>query len=122
MRALVVDDSTVMRKVLMAALGRADIVEVDQVADGAEALKALDTAEYGLVLMDWHLPGMPGTEVLQAIRATGKTLPVLVVISETEKDQAVGAVKAGARSYVIKPFDPQTLVRKIQDALTTAAE
>ena len=121
MRALVVDDSAVMRKVLIGALGRADIVEVDQAADGNEAVQAVKSSDYGLVLMDWNMPNMLGIDAVRAIRAEGKTMPIIMVTTEAEKSRVVDALKAGANNYVIKPFEPATLVTKIQEVLARAS-
>lgn len=121
MRALVVDDSAVMRKVLIGALGRANITEVDQAPDGAEAVRMVDGADYGLVLMDWNMPNMLGIDAVRAIRAKGKKMPIIMVTTEAEKSRVIEALKAGAQNYVIKPFEPNTIVGKIQDTLAKAA-
>ena len=121
MKALVVDDSAVMRKVLIGALGRAKITDVDQAADGLEAVAATEAEEYGLVLMDWNMPNMLGIDAVRAIRANGKTMPIIMVTTEAEKSRVIVALKAGAQNYVIKPFEPATIVSKIQDVLEKAA-
>jgi two-component system, chemotaxis family, chemotaxis protein CheY len=121
MRALVVDDSAVMRKVLIGALGRANITDVDQAADGVEAVSAAESQEYGLVLMDWNMPNMLGIDAVKAIRGNGKTMPIIMVTTEAEKSRVIDALKAGAQNYVIKPFEPAAIVAKIQDVLAKAA-
>ena len=118
MRALVVDDSAVMRKVLIGALGRANITEVDQAADGQEAVAATEASQYDIVLMDWNMPNMLGIDALRAIRANGKTMPIIMVTTEAEKSRVIEALKAGAQNYIIKPFEPTTIVSKIQDVLS----
>jgi two-component system chemotaxis response regulator CheY len=120
MKALVVDDSAVMRKVLIGALSRANIVEVDQAGDGQEAVGAVDKADYGLVLMDWNMPNMLGIDAVRAIRAKGKTMPIIMVTTEAEKSRVLDAIKSGATSYIIKPFEPATIVNKIQEVLAKA--
>ena len=120
MKALVVDDSAVMRKVLIGALVRAEITEVDQAADGKEALDAAIANEYGLVLMDWNMPNMLGIDAVRAIRAAGKTMPIIMVTTEAEKSRVIEALKAGANNYIIKPFEPSTIVSKIQEVLAKA--
>lgn len=121
MRALVVDDSAVMRKVLIGALGRAGITDVDQAADGREAVDAAESNEYNLVLMDWNMPNMLGIDAVRAIRANGKTMPIIMVTTEAEKSRVIDALKAGAQNYVIKPFEPATIVNKIQEVLSKAS-
>ena len=117
MKALVVDDSAVMRKVLIGALGRANITEVDQAADGQEAVDAAEKDDYGLVLMDWNMPNMLGIDAVKAIRANGKTMPIIMVTTEAEKSRVIEALKAGANNYIIKPFEPATIVSKIQEVM-----
>jgi two-component system, chemotaxis family, chemotaxis protein CheY len=117
MRALVVDDSAVMRRVLIGALGRANITEVDQASDGLEAVEATGANEYGLVLMDWNMPNMLGIDAVKAILAAGKTMPIIMVTTEAEKSRVIDALKAGANNYIIKPFEPATIVAKIQEVL-----
>lgn len=121
MKVLVVDDSTVMRKVLIGALSRANITEVDQASDGAEAVQAVQQNDYTLVLMDWNMPNMLGIDAVRAIRAQGKTTPIIMVTTEAEKSRVIDALKAGANNYVIKPFEPATIVAKIQDTLAKVA-
>lgn len=120
MKALVVDDSAVMRKVLIGALGRAQINEVDQAADGQEAVDACEAGEYDLVLMDWNMPNMLGIDAVRAIRANGKTMPIIMVTTEAEKSRVIEALKSGANNYIIKPFEPTTIVAKIQEVLGKA--
>ena len=120
MKALVVDDSAVMRKVVIGALARADITDVDQAADGVEAVKACKEAEYDLVLLDWNMPNMLGIDALKEIRALGQTMPVIMVTTEAEKGRIVEALKAGATNYVIKPFEPQTIIQKITEVIEKA--
>jgi len=117
MKALVVDDSAVMRKVIIGALTRADISDVDQAADGAEAVEACKNADYGLVLMDWNMPNMLGIDAVREIRALGKTMPIIMVTTEAEKGRIVEALKAGAQNYIIKPFEPATIIDKINQTI-----
>ena len=121
MKALVVDDSAVMRKVLIGALSRASITEVDQAGDGLEAVEAVKANEYGLVLMDWNMPNMLGIDAVKAIRAEGSTVPIIMVTTEAEKSRVIDALKAGANNYIIKPFEPATIVTKIEEVLQKAS-
>jgi two-component system chemotaxis response regulator CheY len=118
MKALVVDDSAVMRKVLIGALSRANITDIDQASDGVEAVSAVGKTEYDLVLMDWNMPNMLGIDAVREIRALGKKMPIIMVTTEAEKTRVIDALKAGASNYVIKPFEPATIVSKIQEVLS----
>lgn len=121
MKALVVDDSSVMRKVLTGALSRVEITEVDEACDGVEAVDAVNGGtEYDIVLMDWNMPNMSGIDAVVAIRESGKTMPIIMVTTEAEKGRVIEAVKKGANSYIIKPFSPQSIVAKLHEVLGTA--
>ncbi len=122
MKVLVVDDSAVMRKVLIGALVQAGIKDVTQAGDGAEAVEMVGKEQFDLVLMDWNMPNMLGIEAVKEIRATGSKTPVIMVTTEAEKSRVIEALKAGANNYVIKPFQADTIVSKIRETLekTTA--
>lgn len=120
MKALVVDDSAVMRKVVIGALTRADITDVDQAADGVEAVEAVKNSDYDLILMDWNMPNMLGIDAVKAIRGLGKKVPIIMVTTEAEKSRVVEALKAGANNYLIKPFEPSAIVTKIKAVLEKA--
>ena len=117
MKALVVDDSEVMRKVLTGALSRADITDVEQAADGKEAVDMVANNTYDLVLMDWYMPNMLGIDAVKAIRAAGSKVPIIMVTTEAEKSRVIEALKAGANNYIIKPFEPNAIVAKIKEVL-----
>lgn len=121
MKALVVDDSAVMRKILIGALSRAGIEDVDQASDGQEAVNSVMQTEYNLILMDWNMPNMLGIDALRAMRAAGKTVPVIMVTTEAEKSRVLEALKAGANNYIIKPFEADAIVEKIKQVLEKAA-
>ena len=121
MKALIVDDSGVMRKVLIGALSRAGIEDTVQAEDGAQAVMATAETEFDLVLMDWNMPNMLGIDAVRAIRAQGKTMPIIMVTTEAEKARVLEALKAGANNYIIKPFEPKTIVAKITETIEKAA-
>ena len=121
MKALVVDDSAVMRKVLVGALSQAGITDVNQASDGKEAVAAVKEDEYDLVLMDWNMPNMLGIDAVKQIRADGGKVPIIMVTTEAEKKRVVEALKAGANNYVIKPFQPPAILSKIRETLSKAS-
>jgi len=120
MNVLVVDDSTVMRKVLIGALSRIGITDVEQASDGNKAVDACASQDFALILMDWNLSNMSGIDALRAIRAAGRTMPIIMVTTESEKSRVVEALKAGANDYIIKPFKPHIIMAKIKDTLEKA--
>ena len=117
MKGLVVDDSAVMRKVLIGALNRAGVSEATQAADGQEAVDAVGEDTFDIILMDWNMPNMLGIDAVRAIRAAGVTTPIVMVTTEAEKSRIVTALQAGAQNYIIKPFEAHAIVDKIKSVL-----
>ncbi|MCC7492810.1 MAG: response regulator [Fimbriimonadaceae bacterium] len=114
MKVLVVDDSSVMRRILINALNTGGITEVQQAADGSEAVAMCAAEAYDLVLMDWNMPNMRGIDAVRTIRSSGNTVKIMMVTTEAEKSRVIEALKAGANNYVVKPFEPATILEKIQ--------
>jgi len=120
MRGLVVDDSAVMRRILNGALRAVEITDVDEFTSGQDAVEAATTGTYDIILIEWTLPRMGGIEAVREIRAKGVSTPIIMVSAEAGKTNIVEALKAGVQNYVIKPFDLNTLVVKLREALGKA--
>ncbi len=118
MKALVVDDSAVMRKILIAALGKMGVSDVCQAGDGKEAVVAAMTESPDFILMDWNMPVMSGLDALRAIRASGSKTPVIMVTTEAERSRVIEAIKNGASNYIVKPFRPEALATKVQETMS----
>jgi two-component system chemotaxis response regulator CheY len=115
--ALVVDDSKAMRMILAKTLRELGF-EVREAANGREALEVIeaDKGAVTLVLADWNMPEINGLELLKRLRQDPElaSLVVVMVTTETELDQMVAALEAGANEYVMKPFTREILVEKLQ--------
>lgn len=115
--ALVVDDSKALRMILTRTLREVGY-EVCEAANGKEALRVIETqkATLKLILTDWNMPEMNGLELLKLVRKDPRlsSLVVVMVTTETEVDQMVVALEAGADEYVMKPFTKEILVEKLQ--------
>lgn len=114
---LIVDDSRIIRKVarrIVEGLG----FEVDEAADGSEALAYCAATLPELVLVDWNMPVMDGLTFLRRLRALpgGEAPKVLFCTIETRADRIAEALTAGADDYVMKPFDGQILESKLSGA------
>jgi len=116
LKALVVDDSAVMRKVIISALAAMDIPEtnISQAADGLEAVEAVKNNTYGIILMDWNMPNMLGIDAVEAIRKMGDKTPILMVTTEGERANVIRAIQAGANNYLVKPFNADDLREKVE--------
>jgi two-component system OmpR family response regulator len=113
MRVLVVEDDRMIGEAVEQSLKDASYA-VDWVRDGAAALAALATQDYGLVLLDLGLPKKDGLEVLRALRAQGKPVPVLVMTArDAVKDRILG-LDSGADDYVLKPFEMGELLARMR--------
>lgn len=114
---LIVDDSRIIRKVarrIVEGLG----FEVDEAADGSEALAYCAATLPEVVLVDWNMPVMDGLTFLRRLRALpgGEAPKVLFCTIETRADRIAEALSAGADDYVMKPFDGQILESKLAEA------
>ena len=115
MRALVIDDSRTVRAILRAILTEIGL-NVVEAANGREGLDRLrDAEDVGVVLVDWNMPEMNGLEFIRAVRADRAYDPVriMMVTTETEQEQVIRALEAGANEYVMKPFTKEILVAKL---------
>jgi two-component system chemotaxis response regulator CheY len=115
MKILVVDDMATMRKVVRNILKQLGFVNVDEAANGQEALQKLRADTYGFVVSDWNMPVMTGIDMLRAIRVDEKlkTTPVLMMTVEAQQSNLIEAGQAGASNYIVKPFTAETLQEKI---------
>jgi two-component system chemotaxis response regulator CheY len=109
---LVVDDSAVMRAMVIRALRMTGLPlgDVLQASDGAEALRMLDGAWIDIATVDIHMAGMGGQELIDTLRATPETaaLPILVISSEASEAR-IQEVKSRGALFLKKPFEPDGL-------------
>ncbi len=110
-RALIVDDSSVMRKIVERSVRQAgiDLAEVREAANGAEALGALEDSSVDLILCDINMPVMDGIEFLRQLQTLehAKGVPVVMITTEGSESHVVQALSIGARGYIRKPFTPE---------------
>jgi two-component system chemotaxis response regulator CheY len=114
-RALVVDDSKAIRVILGNILRGLDF-EVVEAANGREALERLaEVGKADLVLVDWNMPEMDGLEFIRQVRARDghEDMTMVMVTTETETENVVRALAAGANEYVMKPFSKEMLTEKL---------
>jgi two-component system chemotaxis response regulator CheY len=107
-RALIVDDSSVMRKIVERSLRQAgiEIEKIVEASNGAEALTALQTNTVDLILCDINMPVMDGLEFVRqaATLESVKGVPIVMITTEGSETHVVQALSAGARGYIRKPF------------------
>jgi len=114
---LVVDDSRVIRKVARRILEDLEF-EIEEAADGLEALQACRKAMPDAILLDWQMPVMSGIDFLRTLRnEQGGERPVVVFCTtENDVERISEAIKAGADEYIMKPFDGDILHSKFAEA------
>ena len=123
MKVLVVDDSAIMRKVIeqiLEMLGH----EAVPAANGVEAFDRLkEHDDVKLILLDWNMPEMNGIEFLRAVkdRPGLSKIPVIMLTTESERRKMIEAIEAGAKHYLTKPFQPETLATKILQCVEASA-
>ena len=120
MKVLIVDDSSVTRKIIKAVAGSLRM-KTEEAEDGVAALEKLSEIyeETNLILLDWNMPEMSGYEVLVEIKSSDryKHIPVMMVTTEGQKSSIIAAVRAGADNYLTKPFTVEDLEAKIIECL-----
>src|SRR5690606_21470030 len=119
MRLLLVEDDQNLNRSLAAQLERAGFT-VDRAEDGKEGLYYAREYPLDLAVVDLGLPSLSGVELIKAVRAEGKTYPILVLTARDRWQDKVEALKLGADDYVVKPFHVEELLARV-DALVRRA-
>ncbi|MGC2171550.1 MAG: response regulator [Candidatus Sulfotelmatobacter sp.] len=120
-RALIVDDSSVMRKIVERSLRQAgiDLSDVFQAGNGAEALAVLKESPVDLILCDINMPVMDGLEFIKQLPQVenAKGVPVVMITTEGSESHVVQALSCGARGYIRKPFTPEQVKEHVVPVL-----
>jgi two-component system, chemotaxis family, chemotaxis protein CheY len=116
---LVVDDYQTMIRIIRNLLKQLGFNNVEEAADGKEALAKMKLQKFGLVISDWNMEPMTGYELLREVRSDEqlKTTPFIMVTAESKTENVIAAKKAGVDNYIVKPFNAQTLKAKIASVL-----
>jgi two-component system, chemotaxis family, chemotaxis protein CheY len=116
-RALIVDDSSVMRKIVERTLRQAglNLGAVLEAGSGAEALEVLKSGQVDLILSDINMPAMDGLEFVRQIRAQNLAagVPVVMITTESSEEHVKQAIQAGARGYIRKPFTAEQVKERV---------
>jgi DNA-binding response OmpR family regulator len=116
-RILVVDDDETVADVVGRYLER-ESFDVERVADGESALRAVDARAPDLVVLDLMLPRLSGLEVCRRLRP--RRLPIVMLTARGEESDRIMGLELGADDYVVKPFSPRELVARIRSVLRRA--
>jgi two-component system chemotaxis response regulator CheY len=120
---LVVDDSKVMREMIIACLRALPDAHFTQAASGLEAIERLSLSPFEIVILDLNMPDITGIEVLEFVRAQDKLkqLPIIVVTTRGDEESRAAALTAGATLFMTKPFTPEEIATEAQRLLDGAA-
>ena len=115
MNILIVDDYKTMLRIVRNLLKQLGFTNVDDAADGTEALAKMRGKRYGLVISDWNMEPMTGYELLKEVRSDEglKPTPFIMITAESKTENVIAAKKAGVNNYIVKPFNAATLKTKI---------
>lgn len=115
MPILVVDDYKTTIKIVHGLLRQLGFDNLDEAANGEEALRKLRQKPYQLVISDWNMEPMTGFELLKSVRsdASLRSTPFIMITAESKTENVVAAKQAGANNYIVKPFNAQTLRQKM---------
>ena len=115
--ALIVDDSSVMRKIVERSLRQAgvELVTVFEAANGLEALESVRHNPVGLIVSDINMPTMDGLEFVRQLKSLqlGQGVPVVMITTEGSESNVVEAISNGARGYIRKPFTTDQVKERI---------
>jgi two-component system chemotaxis response regulator CheY len=116
---LVVDDSRVMREMVIACLRGLSGLDFAQAASGLEAIERLSLASYDAMVLDLNMPDIGGFEVIEFVRCQDKLkdLPILVVTTRGDEGSKARALELGASAFMTKPFAPQAILEAVRGLL-----
>ncbi len=120
---LVVDDSKVMRDMIVACLRPEGSLAFTHAASGLEAIEKLSLRPYELLLLDMNMPDIGGLEVVEFVRSqdTLKDLPIIMITTRGDDASREQALSVGASRFLTKPFTPEGLLSEVRSLIDSAA-
>jgi two-component system, chemotaxis family, chemotaxis protein CheY len=118
-RCLVVEDSPMMRQLIVFALNRVRELEVTEADDGVDAMRKLATGKYDIVLTDINMPIMDGLKLVKRIRSdeVHKLVPIVIITTEGAQEDRTRALALGANAYITKPIQAPVVIAKVRELL-----
>jgi two-component system nitrate/nitrite response regulator NarL len=115
MRVLIIDDHALFRVGLQGLLEQRGIEVADAVASGIEGIERAKELQPDIVLLDLRMPDMGGLEVLQKLRETEASIPVVMLTTSNEEADLIKSLRSGAQGYLLKDMEPDELVSALRD-------
>ena len=121
-KILIIEDEIAVREMLTFTLKNSGF-KTFEAGDSEEALSILSKYNIDLILLDWMLPGKAGIDISRALRSSGETkdLPIIMLTAKSEESDKIMGLESGADDYITKPFSPKELVARIKALLRRAS-
>lgn len=117
--ALVVEDSPMMRQLIVFALSRIRQIRITEADDGVDGLRKLASAKFDIILTDINMPIMDGLKLVKRVRSdpSHKETPIIVITTETSEEDRQRALALGANAYITKPIQAPQVIAKVKELL-----
>ena len=116
---LIVEDSPMMRQLLVFALARIKNLRVTEADDGIDGMRKLANAKYDLIITDINMPIMDGLKLVKRVRSdpTHKDTPIIIITTEGSQEDRQRALALGANAYITKPIQAPQVIAKVKELL-----
>ncbi len=124
LRALVIDDETIIIRMVAAALRELGFSQIKMAKNGQDAMEHFYDGEcrFDLIICDWMMPNMNGLEFLQFIRSKFPNVPFLMLTGKITKEAILEAKEAGVSAYIAKPFSSDQLNKKVKTLIRRSVD
>jgi two-component system chemotaxis response regulator CheY len=118
-QCLVVEDSAMMRQLLVFALSRVKQLKVTEADDGVDGLRKLAAAKFDIILTDINMPIMDGLKLVRRVRTdpVHKDVPIVIITTESAEEDRQRALSLGANAYITKPIQAPQVIAKVRELL-----
>ena len=116
-KILLVDDAAFMRMMLKDTLTKNGYTDLEEAADGAQAVAKYDEIHPDLVIMDITMPNMDGLEALKTIRGKDPNATIVMCSAMGQEAMVIEAIKSGAKDFIVKPFKPERILKAVTSIL-----
>lgn len=124
LHAMVIDDSAIMRKLVMRSLSESGLANFTftEAEDGVDALQKFDPDKVNILFVDWNMPRMSGIDLIRQVRARQKRrIPIVMITTESTMEKVQEALdEAGVDTFIVKPFTVEVLQKKLSPLFAKA--
>lgn len=116
-KIMFVEDSPTMRRIIANSLSRIGVSEVVEAENGVDALGKMEGKNFDMIITDWNMPEMNGQELVENLRGQDKykDTPIVMITTRGMQDDVMNAIKSGVNGYIVKPFTPEVLEKKMKE-------